>query len=163
MPSRAVQCDGFLTMTGGEGCDVGPPNIGTWGITDILVGGPEGFAVRVEDSRTVIADPEIDREEADTGSRNPLDEFAGVLVERADHIDRNSLADDSIQVTPSVSDRSISTDGICAATPLPGLTTNWPLRTGVLLVTSTSKISAFGKVNPSAGVPDAIAVTRWPR
>jgi hypothetical protein len=78
MPSRAVQCDGFLTMTGGEGCDVGPPNIGTWGITDILVGGPEGFAVRVEDSRTVIADPEIDREEADTGSRNPLDEFAGV-------------------------------------------------------------------------------------
>ena len=84
MPSRAVQCDGFLTMTGGEGCDVGPPNIGTWGITDILVGGPEGFAVRVEDSRTVIADPEIDREEADTGSGNPLDEFAGVLVERAD-------------------------------------------------------------------------------
>src|SRR6516164_4088572 len=79
------------------------------------------------------------------------------------HIDRNSLADDSIQVTPSISDRSISTDDICAATPLPGLTTNSPLRTGVLLVTSTSKISAFGKVNPSAGVPDAIAVTRCPR
>lgn len=46
----AVQRNGSLS-TGGEGCDAGPPDIGIWRIADILVGGPEGLAVGIENGR----------------------------------------------------------------------------------------------------------------